>query len=166
MAGGLGDLGQCIRGISYKPSQVKAEETQETVRLYRSTNIQDGEIVEEKLIFLPNSIVSKERILHYGDLIVCMSNGSKALVGKSAPFRSEDNCHSVGSFCAIFRTRDPELRDFVRFLFQSLVYDRHVLLALAGSSINNLKNSDIERMCFLFLSINKRLLLLPISLTR
>lgn len=144
----LGDLGKCIRGVTYKPNQIQSSETTETMRLYRSMNIENGEIVEEPFVIVPMSVVTDERVLVEGDLAVCMSNGSKRLVGKSAPIRVTDGSHTVGAFCAIFRTQDAELQDFVRVLFQSPMFDQHITLALAGSSINNLKNSDIEGMRF------------------
>ena len=144
----VGNLGKCIRGVSYKSNQVRDSESSETMRLYRSTNIQNGEIVGDPFVLVPRSIVTDERVLQNGDLAVCMSNGSKALVGKSAPIRSTGENHTVGAFCAIFRTHNADLRDFVRFLFESPAFDRHIFLALAGSSINNLKNDDIQGMRF------------------
>ena len=120
----LGDLGRCIRGVSYKPDQALPQETPEAIRLYRATNIQMGEIVESDLVFVPAELVTSERILRTGDLAVCMSNGSKHLVGKSAPFRGTDSCHTVGAFCAIFRPHDILEADFVRSLFQSPKFNR------------------------------------------
>lgn len=144
----LGSLGKCIRGVSYKPDQILDSETPETFRLYRSMNIQGGEIVEEPYVIVPKSVVTDERVLIPGDLAVCMSNGSKLLVGKSAPIRHTGGSHTVGAFCAIFRTHEADLQDFVRVLFQSPLFERHITVALAGSSINNLKNSDVEGMRF------------------
>ncbi len=144
----LGDVGKCIRGVSYKPDQVQTVVSDDTVMLYRSTNIQGGEIVEEPIVMVPRSIVTEERLLRKGDLAVCMSNGSKALVGKSAPIRHMDDLRTVGAFCAIFRPHKGENQDFVRFLFESSRYDEYITITLAGSSINNLKNSDIEDMRF------------------
>jgi type I restriction enzyme S subunit len=144
----LGDLGRCIRGVSYKPDQTLQQETPKSIRLYRATNIQMGEIVESDLVFVPAELVTDERILRTGDLAVCMSNGSKHLVGKSAPFRGTDSCHTVGAFCAIFRPHDIHEADFVRSLFQSPKFDDQITTSLAGSSINNLKNSDIDGMRF------------------
>ena len=144
----LGSLGKCIRGVSYKPDQILDSETHETFRLYRSMNIQGGEIVEEPYVIVPRSVVTDERVLIPGDLAVCMSNGSKLLVGKSAPIRHTTGRYTVGAFCAIFRTHEADLQDFVRVLFQSPQFERHITVALAGSSINNLKNSDIEGMRF------------------
>lgn len=144
----LGKMGHCIRGVSYKPDQIEQEETAETIRLYRSTNIQNGEIVDTDVVLLPTSQVTPNRILRTDDLAVCMSNGSKNLVGKAAPVHDATGRQTVGAFCSIFRPNGAVPPNFVQLLFSSALYRQQLRIILAGSSINNLKSADIENMAF------------------
>ena len=139
-------FGKCIRGVSYKPGSICSSETQDTIRLLRSTNIQNGRLNDEGLVILPRDNVKLTQILKSGDLAICMANGSKALVGKSAPYSGSCGLYTVGAFCAIFRPHKNVNASFVKFLFESSQYQSQLLVILAGSSINNLKGSDIEAM--------------------
>jgi type I restriction enzyme S subunit len=140
----LSDLGKCIRGVSYKPNQILNSETEESIRLLRSTNIQNGNLNNNGLVIIPSSLVKKSQLLEHGDLVLCMANGSKALVGKSAPFRTNEKIYTVGAFCAIFRPAKNSNKDLIKFLFESETYSRELKILLSGSSINNLKGSDVE----------------------
>lgn len=140
----LSHFGKCIRGVSYKPENICENESANTIRLLRSTNIQNGELNDKDLIILPKKLVKPMQVLMDGDLAICMANGSKSLVGKSAPYKPNDADYTVGAFCALFRPLKTVSSGFVKFLFESNQYQSQLLVILAGSSINNLKGSDIE----------------------
>ncbi|HFE2994258.1 TPA: restriction endonuclease subunit S [Escherichia coli] len=140
----LSHFGKCIRGVSYKPDNICENESDNTIRLLRSTNIQNGELNDKDLIILPKKLVKPMQVLMDGDLAICMANGSKSLVGKSAPYKPNDADYTVGAFCALFRPLKSVSSSFVKFLFESNQYQSQLLVILAGSSINNLKGSDIE----------------------
>lgn len=141
----LGSLAKGHRGVSYKPEQLRRSADHTTATLLRATNIQNGSLDFSDVQFVPKSIVSPTQILEEGDVAVCMSNGSKALVGKSARFGSgQTGTFTVGAFCSIFKPADKEFRDLIIHLFSSQAYQRAIDVALSGSAINNLKNSDIE----------------------
>jgi type I restriction enzyme S subunit len=153
----LGALAKGIRGVSYRPEHLMDHAADGAVTLLRATNIQQGKLAFDDVQFVRSSIVDQRQVLEHGDIAVCMSNGSKLLVGKAALFR-DDNEHpfTVGAFCSIFRPHDREEADFVFHLFGSQTYQKHIDLVLAGSAINNLKNSSIENAVFK-VPINKRL---------
>ncbi|MGV4878761.1 hypothetical protein, partial [Acetobacter indonesiensis] len=101
-------------------------------------------ITEE--IRVDSRIVKKEKILSEGDIFICMANGSKNLVGKSAYYYRENSTKTVGSFCSIFRTNKSNSSRFVFSLFEITFYRDKIEIILSGTSINNLKPSDIEGM--------------------
>lgn len=140
----LSHFGKCIRGVSYKPENICENESDNTIRLLRSTNIQNGELNDKDLIILPKKLVKPMQVLMDGDLAICMANGSKSLVGKSAPYKPKDADYTIGAFCALFRPLKSVSSSFVKCLFESNQYQSQLLVILAGSSINNLKGSDIE----------------------
>jgi type I restriction enzyme S subunit len=146
----LGELGKCIRGVSYKPESVSSVATDHTVKLYRANNIQAGVLVEDDVLFVPKSICRQQQIVQQDDVVICMSNGSKALVGKAARYPGKQGVHTVGAFCSIFRPSDFIGKLFVHQYFVSDLYREKLSTLLAGSSINNLKPSDIESVNLLF----------------
>lgn len=144
----LNDLGKVIRGVSYKPEQVKKEEDLDSFILLRSNNISSNFTTNyDEVYFIDDSILKSEQELQLGDIIICMSNGSKELVGKASEITATPRKKpSVGSFCAIFR---PNLdTQIAKYLFQSAEYRKQIALLLSGSNINNLKPSDIESIAF------------------
>ena len=141
----LGDLVDGYRGVSYHPSDLLEEQANGSVILLRANNIQNGQLIFDDIHVVPQKIVKPEQILSQGDIAVCMSNGSKRLVGKSAQLAKAKGFKcTVGAFCAVFRPKDYSESAFVRHLFGSHSYQAQIDISLAGSAINNLKNSDIE----------------------
>lgn len=144
----LKNLGECIRGVSYKPEDLLGSESVNSVRLLRSTNIQNGYLNDNDITIVPKENVRTEQILAYGDLVICMANGSKLLVGKSAFFKDDNKKYTIGAFCAAFRAEEKQQQLFIKYLFESEKYSEQLIVSLSGSSINNLKSSDIEGLQF------------------
>lgn len=137
----LKDIGQFYRGHSYNSSNV----TQRGLLVLRSNNIKNNKInLSEQLQFV-NKDCKEELKLRKGDIVICMSNGSRKLVGKTGQYMGNyDGNLTVGAFCSIFR---PKL-GISKFLFQTESYKKQLYLILAGTNINNLKNSDLENFSF------------------
>jgi type I restriction enzyme S subunit len=135
----LGDIGLFYRGISYNSTNVGMS----GLLVLRSSNIQNSKLVlDSDLQFIdiecPEAIALKK-----GDIAICMSNGSKALVGKSALCEIDPvSPTTVGAFCSIFRSTNP----IAPYLLQTTTYSQYLNGLLAGSSINNLKNSDLSEL--------------------
>lgn len=91
------------------------------------------------------------------DILICMSNGSKALVGKSALFRCPKSQFSFGAFMSVFRCIKTNTAPFIAYLLQSNRYRDYIDVLLSGSSINNLRPSDIENLEFSFPSAAEQL---------
>ena len=145
----LGKLAKGFRGVSYRPENLLNGPSDYSVTLLRATNIQQGKLAFTDVQVVPEWLVAPDQILEDGDIAVCMSNGSKALVGKCAPYRrKEEGRHTVGAFCSIFKPIESTESEFIFHLFRSQTYQNNIDLVLAGSAINNLKNSSIESAIF------------------
>ncbi len=140
------DLGKLIRGVGYKPESLLEKYDNKSFILLRSNNISDSSINYEQVYYLPISILNDEQLLLPGDFAICMSNGSKELVGKAARFEGYDKNVSIGSFCAGFRPKDELAGLLINHLFASESYRQEIKKILSGSAINNLKPSDIENL--------------------
>jgi type I restriction enzyme S subunit len=147
----LCELGSCLRGVSYNPSSDLADgDLVGFVRLLRANNVQAERIDLEGLQFVVRTRVEDSQILQFGDLLICMANGSKDLVGKAAVFRIDDGSdYTFGAFMGCFRP-DSDRGDpmFCAYLFQGEAYRAQLVVILAGSSINNLNPSQLERLEF------------------
>lgn len=143
----LGDIGHCLRGVSYDPTTDLSEyDKDSTIRLLRANNIQDAIINTTDIQHVESRRVSEDQIMKPNDILICMANGSKELVGKAGQFRVMDEyTYTFGAFMACFRI-DSTIAEpkFAFYLFQTREFRDFISLILAGSSINNLKPSDIE----------------------
>lgn len=149
----LGDVGRCHRGVTYRgDSDLFPHDTAETKRLLRSNNVQEASVVTSAVQFVDGARVSESQLLISGDILVCMANGSKSLVGKAGLFTVEDGYeYTFGAFMGCFRC-DHTLTHFgfVFSLFQTGRYRDYINNLLAGSSINNLNPGSIESLKFEF----------------
>jgi type I restriction enzyme S subunit len=142
----LGEMGKCHRGVSYKPSvDLSPFDTESTVRLLRSNNVQGAIVVTTDVQYVSSSRVSDDQRLGANDILICMANGSRDLVGKAGRFSVDDGFkYTFGAFMGCFRadsqTFDPA---FVFYLFQTEQYRSHIAVLLAGSSINNLTPTNV-----------------------
>ncbi|WP_296890879.1 restriction endonuclease subunit S [uncultured Methanobrevibacter sp.] len=138
----LRDIGTFYRGHSYNSGNV----VDNGLLVLRSNNIQDNalDFSDSELQFV-NKDCKKELELQKNDIVICMSNGTRSLVGKSAQYLGNYNKKlTVGAFCSIFRTNNI----LAKYLFQTELYRKNLYLILAGTNINNLKNSDLEKFKF------------------
>ena len=140
------DLGKIIRGVGYKPNDLLDSYTNDTCVILRSNNIFESKINYDDIKILNLQKVKPSQILNTGDFAICMSNGSKDLVGKSAIYFEEGENVSIGSFCAGFRPKNNLSQRIVQHLFASNSYRYGIKRILSGSAINNLKPSDIESL--------------------
>ena len=147
----LGSIGRCLRGVSYDPTTDLASYDKEgTVRLLRANNVQDAVVTVTDIQYVESHRVADFQVMQPDDILICMANGSKALVGKAGLFRIRDGyTYAFGAFMGCFRV-DSTLADarFVFYLLQTGEFRDYIGLVLAGSSINNLKPSDIEEAGF------------------
>ena len=143
----LGDLGACLRGVSYNPERdLYSFDELNTIRLLRSNNIQNSKIDTNGLQFVDKLRVKRHQIIQDNDIIICMANGSKQLVGKAAKFKNNSNLdYTYGAFMGCFRT-DANIADssFVYYNFLTNSYRNYIDVLLSGSSINNLNPKNIE----------------------
>ncbi len=139
----LGDIGDLVRGVSYKKSEITDTAESGYLPVLRATNIQDRKLMlAEELVYVKTEKVSDSQILRMGDVIIAMSSGSKSVVGKSAQLSTDWN-GSFGAFCAVFRHNSMAESFFIGQIFQTKRYQEHLLREVRGTNINNLSKSHI-----------------------
>ncbi|CAM3272025.1 Type-1 restriction enzyme EcoKI specificity protein [Flavobacterium longum] len=135
----LSELGYLINGLTYSPEDVRDK----GLLVLRSSNIQDG------LIDLKDSVYVREDInganlIKPKDILVCVRNGSKNLIGKNAIIPEVIPFATHGAFMTVFRANNPA---FVFQLFQSDYYDKQVRADL-GATINSINGKNFIKYEF------------------
>lgn len=141
-------LGEVIRGVNYKPKELLGTYSENATVLLRANNISNSDINYNDVYYIPVDIVKKPQLLVKGDFAICMSSGSKDLVGKAARFEGLNKNVTIGSFCAALRPVKDMYSDLLNHLFASESYRHMIKRILSGSTINNLKPDDIENLSF------------------
>lgn len=135
---------EVIRGVSYKPTDVRDEVNDSSAVILRSNNIDNGEINLDDLVYVDKSRVSITQTILRGDIIMCGSNGSKSLVGKAAMIdNTPKHMISFGAFCLCIRCKETINPMYLSTFFQTSIY-RDIIEELgSGSNILNIKPEHI-----------------------
>lgn len=155
----LGDFVECIRGVSYdRSADLSQYETAGTVRLLRSNNIRDARFVNADVQYVYRNKVKIPQHLCVDDIMVCMANGSRSLVGKSCFFENPFVCdYTFGAFMSCLRKKNSDTNMYYIFnLMNSDSYWNQIAILFSGSSINNLRPADILNMRFPFPLLNEQ----------
>ncbi len=136
-----------IRGVSYKPADVREIESDDSSVILRSNNIDNGQINYEDVVYVDNERVSKEQVVSTGDIVMCGSNGSKKLVGKAAMIDSVPaHQTSFGAFCLGIRCNETIIPKYLSVYFQTSKYREIIEFLGSGSNILNIKPEHIYNL--------------------
>ncbi len=131
----LAQLGDVKTGLTYKPENVKPFGT----LVLRSSNIQNDRLAFESNVFVDVD-VSDEATVKTGDLLICVRNGSRQLIGKTAMIDSRADGMAFGAFMSAFRS---EINDYLLWCFQSFVVQNQIAENL-GATINQITNKTMK----------------------
>lgn len=95
----LGEVGDSLIGLTYAPTDVR----EHGVLVLRSSNIQEGALRFDDNVFVKVDLPDKLRV-RSGDILICVRNGSRDLIGKCAKIDSRCDGMTFGAFMAVFRT--------------------------------------------------------------
>lgn len=132
-----------IRGITFKPNDVVAFGTNDSVACMRTKNVQ-SDLDESDIISVPSVFVKRNDLfLQEGDLLISTAN-SWNLVGKCSYVPKLSYTATAGGFIAILRPREDNLDR--RFFYHWLASPRTQYKArLCGRQTTNISNLDRER---------------------
>lgn len=130
----LGEIGQSLIGLTYSPRNVSRFGT----LVLRSSNIQDGQLTLEDTVYV-NSVIPPKLRLRDGDILICVRNGSRRLIGKSVLLDCRTEGETFGAFMAVFRS---EYNNYLRYFFQSPEFKYQVDADL-GATINQITNRSL-----------------------
>jgi len=135
----LNELGDLINGLTYSPTDVRKD----GLLVLRSSNIQNGMIDLKDCVYV-RTVIKGANLSKPNDILICVRNGSKALIGKNAIISKNVPIATHGAFMTVFRTKIPE---FVFQLFQTDLYNNQVMAGL-GATINSINGKDLLKYKF------------------
>ena len=133
----LGAIGECIIGLTYHPDNV----VEHGLLVLRSSNVQGGRLAYDNNVYVDIE-VNERLITTLGDILICVRNGSRTLIGKSAVI---DECAAgttFGAFMTVYRTAHWR---FISHAFQSESIQRQIRDNI-GATINQITNKDMKAL--------------------
>lgn len=131
----LGKIGDALIGLTYRPEDVRPHGT----LVLRASNIQNDKLAFDDNVYVGVD-VPEQIMVRPGDVLICVRNGSRNLIGKAALL--DDRCVGMtfGAFMAVHRGQNGRL---VNFLFQSDILKRQINEHL-GATINQITNRSLN----------------------
>lgn len=93
----------------------------------------------------PEIIITENKKVTKGSLIICTANGSKSHLGKVALI-DEDYDYAFGGFMGLIKPKDILNSDFLFHFMTSDTYKKFISALSDGANINNLKFSDLGEL--------------------
>lgn len=132
----MGDVGQTFIGLTYSPKDVAEHGT----IVLRSSNVQNGKLAYEDNVFVQMDLPPRVMVQE-GDILICVRNGSRQLIGKCALIDKTAYGAAFGAFMSLYRSKHSS---FIFRQFQSAIIQRQINETL-GATINQITNKDMAR---------------------
>lgn len=143
----LGDIGNIVSGLTYSPDDVR----EDGMLVLRSSNIYDRLLKFDDNVFVEASDL-KFNPVQEGDILICVRNGSKSLIGKNTIIPKSAEGLAFGAFMSVFRS---EYNNYLFQLFDTDLYNRQIHDNL-GATINSINGSDLKNFIFPLPSLPER----------
>ncbi|MGE5649323.1 MAG: restriction endonuclease subunit S [Bacillota bacterium] len=111
-------LGETIIGLTYTPDDVVSE-NDGGILVLRSSNIQNRKLAFEDSVYVSKAI-PKNLVTKLGDILICVRNGSRALIGKNVKLDESAVGMTFGAFMSVFRS---PLNDYLSKVFNSPLFE-------------------------------------------
>lgn len=134
----LGSLGNTNGGLIYSPKDVVDDSSKGTLVL-RSSNVQDGKMTFDNNVYV-NCLITDKDLVRENDILLCVRNGSKNLIGKCLIIKKEHVGFAFGAFMAIYRS---ESNAFIYHFFNTSKFYNQVHEHL-GATINQITGKSLN----------------------
>ena len=114
----LKDVAEYFNGLTYSPKDVNDK----GIIVLRSSNIQNDKLDFSDIVRV-NISVKDKIIVKDGDILMCSRNGSKRLVGKTAPIENLPEQMTFGTFMMIVRS---SYNPYLLWFFKSLDFKKQI----------------------------------------
>lgn len=135
------EVGVPLQGLTYSPRDVCESGT----LVLRSSNIQNSKLSFEDCVYVDMDIPATV-ITEHNDILICVRNGSKRLIGKSALITKDIAGAAFGAFMSVIRSNDS---GYVFFQFQSNIIQNQIRNRM-GATINQITGRDLSEFIIPF----------------
>ncbi|WP_306566760.1 restriction endonuclease subunit S, partial [Flavobacterium lindanitolerans] len=141
----LGKIGEVVNGLTYSPNDID----EHGVLVLRSSNVQNRTITFTDNVFVKANNFNPVK---ENDILICVRNGSKNLIGKNALIKKQNEGLAFGAFMAIYRS------EFNRFLFQWFDTKdyKDIVNKNLGATINSINGGDLKKFKVPFPSLKEQ----------
>ena len=136
----LNEVASLVNGLTYDPSMI----CDEGILVLRSSNVQNGILTYADNVFVD---VTDYNSVKEGDVLMCVRNGSRSLIGKTAVIDKAAAGLAFGAFMVVVRSKSIENQSFLSQVFQTNIFFRDVHRNL-GATINSINNSSLNKFQF------------------
>ena len=123
-----------VQGLTYTPSNIKPHGT----LVLRSSNIQNGHLSLEDNVYV-KARIPNDKMIQPGDILVCVRNGSAALIGKSCVLPEMENT-TFGAFMSVLRGDET---GYIAKVFESEIVQEQVR-GRSNATINQITKKDFQ----------------------
>lgn len=128
------DKATLLNGLTYTPDNVKDN----GLLVLRSSNIQNNQLSLEDALYV-NCIVEDKKRIKDGDILICVRNGSAALIGKCAQAHRDYDA-TFGAFMAVLRGNH---NNYIHQILQQGTIQKEISKN-SGATINQITNGDFK----------------------
>ena len=130
------EIGDAIIGLTYSPKDVNSSGK----LVHRSSNIQDNKLAYYDNVYVTCDVPEK-LILKKDDILICVRNGSRNLIGKSAIIDGKSIGETFGAFMSVFRPNG-----YAPLIYQCFISDivQSQINASLGATINQITNKTLN----------------------
>ena len=134
----LGEIAETFTGLTYSLENVYEHGT----LVLRSSNIKNEQLCFEDNVFVQMSIPERAFVKE-NDILICVRNGSKALIGKSAIITKAAVGMAFGAFMTVLKSSVIN-QNYLLYIWQSDFVQKQVTDNL-GATINQITNADFKK---------------------
>lgn len=139
----LGEFADLIRGVSYKPEDLTSKNDAQGISLLRATNIKTKTLDLSDVLVVPSRLVKDAQLLRKFDVLIAMSSGSRAAVGRLAQHR-QDWQGTFGAFCGVIRPKPEKIYpEFLGYLLYAPEFRTRIDAYASGTAIMNLTKDHL-----------------------
>ena len=134
----LEEIAETFTGLTYSLENVYEHGT----LVLRSSNIKNEQLCFEDNVFVQMSIPERA-FVNENDILICVRNGSKALIGKSAIITKAAVGMAFGAFMTVLKSSVIN-QNYLLYIWQSDFVQKQVIDNL-GATINQITNADFKK---------------------
>lgn len=134
---------EIIRGVSYKPTDIRNEQDDNSSIILRANNIANGAINFDDIVYVDSDRVKTAQLLKKDDVLMCASSGSQEHVGKVALIDRNYKDVSFGAFCMVVRAKEIDPK-YLLSLLMSKAFRTHIEMMCNGTNILNVRRDYVE----------------------